>query len=75
MGKGAYKQRGAMGGEMQNKASHKGERNIKGGGGSNKVSDIEHVGSSGDHGVRFAMPKESDLCDHSNVRGAKVLEE
>lgn len=37
-------------------APHKGE---------GKVSSIEHVGSSGSHGVRFKMP--ANVVDHSCV--------
>jgi hypothetical protein len=55
-----------MGGVKENKMSHEGEDNKKGGRGSETVHDIEHVGSSGAHGVRFGMPKE--VVDHSNVR-------
>ena len=54
-------------GVLQNKSSHKHEDNKKGGRGSETVHDIEHVGSSGSHGVRFGMPKE--VVDHSCVRG------
>ena len=29
----------------------------------------DHVGSSGAHGVRFKLPEDSEVCDHSkNVR-------
>jgi hypothetical protein len=35
-----------------------------------KVSSIEHVGSTGT-GVRFKMPKDSEVCDHSNVKKLK----
>jgi hypothetical protein len=53
--------------EQENKASEHGSDNKKGHqAGSGHVHDIEHVGSSGSHGVRFKMPKE--CCDHSNVR-------
>jgi hypothetical protein len=34
--------------------------------GSETVRSIEHVGSSGSHGVRFKMPE--DVTDHSCVR-------
>lgn len=53
-------------GVLQNKSSHKGEDNRKGGSGSIK-KDEGMVGSSGAHGVRFSMPE--SVTDHSCVRG------
>jgi hypothetical protein len=32
-----------------------------------KVSSIERVGSTGS-GMSFRMPKDSEVCDHSNVK-------
>ena len=56
-----------MAGEKENKRSESGSDNKKGHqAGSGHVHDIEHVGSSGGHGVRFKMPKE--VPDHSCVR-------
>ena len=51
--------------ERQNKRSEVGEAKGKGHqAGAGHVHDIEHVGSSGSHGVRFKMP---DCHDHSDV--------
>lgn len=59
-----------MAGVQQNKHSMKGSDDKSGGKGEpRKVSSIEHVGSSGSHGVRFKMPKE--VVDHSCVREMK----
>jgi hypothetical protein len=56
----------ASSGEKENKASERGMSRAHGSRGSETVHDIEHVGSSGSHGVRFKMP---DGCvDHSQVR-------
>lgn len=55
-------------GVLQNKSSHGGEDNRKGGRGSETVHDIEHVGSSGSHGVRFKMPQ--GITDHSKIRSS-----
>jgi hypothetical protein len=50
----------------ENRASEKGESKSHGKG-SETVKEIEHVGGSGSHCVRFKMPKE--VTDHSKVRG------
>jgi len=55
-----------MSGMNENKMSEKGRDNRKGGKGSESVASIEHVGSSGAHGVRFKMPE--NVTDHSCVR-------
>lgn len=51
----------------ENRASEKGMSHAHSGKGSETVREIEKVGSSGSHGVRFSMPKE--VVDHSCVRG------
>lgn len=35
-----------------------------------RVSKIEdtHVGSKGEHGVAFKLPRESEICDHSRLK-------
>jgi hypothetical protein len=38
----------------------------------NKVSSIEHVGSSGAHGVRFKLPEDAACTDHSVVTRSKL---
>lgn len=55
-----------MPGKNENRPSEKGESHAHGSRGSETVKSIEHVGSSGAHGVRFKMPKE--VVDHSRVR-------
>jgi len=56
-----------MSGMKENKMSTKGEFHAKKSSGSGAVSSIEKVGSKGEHGIKFSMPK--DCVDHSNVRG------
>jgi hypothetical protein len=55
------------GGEMQNKASMKGETRAHKSAGSESIRSEEKVGSSGPHGVQFSVPK--GVVDHSCVRG------
>lgn len=50
----------------ENRASEKGMSRAHGNKGSETVHDIEHVGGSGEHCVRFKMP--TDVVDHSQVR-------
>ena len=57
-----------MSGMKENKMSEKGEFHAKKSSGSGTVANIEKVGSHGEHGVKFTMPKE--VVDHSNVRGS-----
>ena len=62
--------KGFNSGEAQNKKSmQKGEG--KHSHGAESVSEIEHehVGSPGRTGQTFRMPKESEVADHSKVRG------
>lgn len=54
-----------MPGKAENKASERGESRAHGSKGSETVKSIEHVGSSGPHGVRFKLPKE--VPDKSRV--------
>lgn len=60
-----------MPGPHENKASMKGMAHTKRSAGSETIRSEEHVGSSGSHGVRFKMPKESEVCDHSRIREMK----
>lgn len=53
----------------ENKASMKGEARGHGKHAAETVKSIEHVGSSGSHGVRFKMPE--GCVDHSKVRELK----
>ena len=59
---------GFKSGEAENKESmQKGEG--KHSHGAERVSEVERVGGKG-HGTHsFRMPKESEVCDHSKVRG------
>ena len=56
-----------MAGEAENKESEKGM--AKESGHPEKVSSIERVGSPAGHGQSFRMPKDSEVADHSKVRG------
>ena len=58
----------APGGE--NKSSMKGEAKAHRSAGSESIKSEEHVGSTGS-GIRFKMPSDSQVCDHSKVRGLK----
>ncbi len=52
----------------ENRASEVGMARGTGQHSQKSVASIEHVGSSGPHGVRFKMPKDSSVTDHSCVR-------
>ena len=56
--------------ERQNPKSMKGEAHVRKSAGSEKIKSEEHVGSTGS-GIRFKMPSDSQVCDHSKVRGLK----
>ena len=58
----------APGGE--NKSSMKGEAKTHKSAGDESIRSEEHVGSTGS-GIRFKMPADSEVCDHSKVRGLK----
>jgi hypothetical protein len=56
-------------GVHENKMSEKGRDSRMGHqSGAGKVSGIEHVGSSSGHGVRFKMPTDKEVCDHSVIK-------
>lgn len=59
-----------MSGMPENKMSEKGRDNTKGGTGSVRKEEV-FVGSKGEHGVAFRMPKDSEICDHSKVKSLK----
>jgi hypothetical protein len=56
-----------MSGMKENKMSLKNSDNTKGGSGSVRKEE-GFVGSKGGEGVRFKMPAESEICDHSKTR-------
>jgi hypothetical protein len=56
-------------GEAESAESTKGE--AKASGEPRKVSNIESVGSHAGKGVSFRMPKDSEISDHSDVKGMK----
>lgn len=54
-------------GKNENRASERGSDNRKGHQ-PTTIKSEEHVGSSGSHGVRFKMPTDNEVCDHSVIR-------
>lgn len=50
----------------ENKRSESGMARAHKSAGSESIHSEEHVG--GHTGVRFKMPKDSEVCDHSNVK-------
>lgn len=50
----------------ENKRSESGMSRAHGSAGSKSIRSEEHVG--GKTGQQFRMPKDSEVCDHSNVR-------
>ena len=61
---------GFKSGEAENKKSmQRGEG--KHSHGAERVSEVERVGSKHSENHSFRMPKDSEVCDHSRVRGMK----
>jgi hypothetical protein len=52
----------------ENKASEVGMAKGHGKHEAETVKSIEHVGASGSHGIRFKMPSDKEVTDHSCVR-------
>ena len=57
-------------GEAQNKRSMSGEAKIHKSGGDRTIKSDEVVGGKGPDAHSFRMPKDAEVCDHSNVRGS-----
>jgi hypothetical protein len=57
-------------GEAQNKASERGMVRAKKSAGSESIHSEEHVGGTGPGTHSFRLPKQHEVCDHSNVRGS-----
>ena len=55
----------------ENKRSEAGMAHAHRSAGSGSIRSEEHVGSPGGTGQRFKMPKNSEVADHSRVRGLK----
>ena len=60
MKSGEVENKSSMRGMKQGKEPHKGEGSVK---------SIEHVGSKHSENHAFRMPKDSEVSDHSKVKG------